>query len=122
MTKADGRRPFEYEYRPGDELVLRFRRPVIDLIPCEARDHLMAAQKEFLLALRSLVDARARRDVPPHRDQGGVRARARARRPSSSFSLVMLETARRNSPTDGLSCRSSVIFGPMGLLEAGVSA
>ena len=57
MTKADGRRPFEYEYRPGDELVLRFRRPVIDLIPCEARDHLMAAQKEFLLALRGLVDA-----------------------------------------------------------------
>ena len=57
MTKTDGRRPFEYEYRPGDELVLRFRRPVLDLIPCEARDHLMAAQKEFLLALRSLVDA-----------------------------------------------------------------
>jgi len=57
MTKADGRKPFEYEYRPGDELVLRFRRPVIDFIPCEARDHLMAAQKEFLLALRSLVDA-----------------------------------------------------------------
>jgi hypothetical protein len=57
MTKANGRRPFEYEYRPGDELVLRFRRPVIDLIPCEALDHLMAAQKEFLLALRGLVDA-----------------------------------------------------------------
>src|SRR3990170_3773903 len=53
MTKTDGRKPIEYEYRPGDELVLRFRRPVIDLIPCEARDHLMAAQKEvvqFLLA------------------------------------------------------------------------
>ena len=57
MTKPDGRKPFEYEYRPGDELVLRFRRPVIDLIPCEARDHLMTAQKEFLLALRSLVEA-----------------------------------------------------------------
>ena len=56
MAKADGHRPFEYEYRPGEELVLRFRRPVIDFIPCEARDHLMAAQKEFLLALRSLVD------------------------------------------------------------------
>jgi len=56
MTKADGRKPFEYEYRPGDELVLRFRRPVIDFIPCEARDHLLAAQKEFLLALRALVD------------------------------------------------------------------
>jgi hypothetical protein len=57
MTKANGRKPFEYEYRPGDELVLRFRRPVLDLIPCEARDHLLTAQKEFLLALRSLVDA-----------------------------------------------------------------
>jgi len=57
MAKADERRPFEYEYRPGEELVLRFRRPVIDCIPSEARDHLMAAQKEFLLALRSLVEA-----------------------------------------------------------------
>jgi hypothetical protein len=57
MTKTNGRKPFEYEYRPGDELVLRFRRPVLDLIPCEARDHLLTAQKEFLLALRSLVDA-----------------------------------------------------------------
>ena len=57
MTKADGHRPFEYEYKPGEELVLRFRCPVIDFIPCEARDHLMTAQKEFLLALRSLVDA-----------------------------------------------------------------
>ena len=57
MAKADESRPFDYEYRPGEELVLRFRRPVIDCIPAEARDHLIAAQKEFLLALRSLVDA-----------------------------------------------------------------
>ncbi len=57
MTKADGRKPFEYEYRPGEELVLRFRRPVLDFIPCEARDHLLVAQKELLLGLRALVDA-----------------------------------------------------------------
>jgi len=46
---------FEYEYKPGEELVLRFRRPAI--LPREVRQHFLGAQKELLLALRSLVDA-----------------------------------------------------------------
>lgn len=48
---------FEYEYRPGEELVLRFRSPSGRLLPPEVRNHWLEAQKELLLALRSLVDA-----------------------------------------------------------------
>ena len=57
MVKGGVERPFEYEYRPGGELVLRFRSPLIDLIPAEVHEHLVAGRKEFLLAMRSFVDA-----------------------------------------------------------------
>jgi hypothetical protein len=57
MVKGGVERPFEYEYRPGEELVLRFRRPMIDLIPVEVHEHLVAGRKELLLAMRSFVDA-----------------------------------------------------------------
>lgn len=57
MAEGESERPFEYEYKPGEELVLRFRRPIIDLVPAEVAEHLTAARKEFLLALRGLADA-----------------------------------------------------------------
>ena len=57
MVKGGIERPFEYEYRPGEELVLRFRSPVIDLIPAEVHEHLVGARRELLLAMRSFVDA-----------------------------------------------------------------
>ncbi|MCJ7511061.1 MAG: hypothetical protein MUP14_09290 [Dehalococcoidia bacterium] len=57
MVKGGVERPFEYEYRPGEELVLRFRRPVVDLIPAEVHEHLVAGRKELLLAMRGFVDA-----------------------------------------------------------------
>jgi hypothetical protein len=57
MVKGGVERPFEYEYRPGEELVLRFRRPVVDLIPAEVHEHLVAGRKEILLAMRGFVDA-----------------------------------------------------------------
>jgi len=57
MVKGGVERPFEYEYRPGEELVLRFRRPVLDLIPAEVHEHLAAGRKELLLAMRGFVDA-----------------------------------------------------------------
>ena len=57
MVKGGIERPFEYEYRPGEELVLRFRRPMLDLIPAEVHEHLVAGRKELLLAMRSFVDA-----------------------------------------------------------------
>lgn len=56
MARRKGERPFDYEYKPGEELVLRFRRPVIDVIPDEVSDHLRAAVKELLLALRGFLE------------------------------------------------------------------
>lgn len=57
MVKGDVERPFEYEYRPGEELVLRFRSPLIDLLPAEVHEHLVASKRELLLAMRCFVDA-----------------------------------------------------------------
>ena len=57
MVKGGVERPFEYEYRPGEELVLRFRSPLIDLLPTEVHEHLVAGRRELLLAMRSFVDA-----------------------------------------------------------------
>lgn len=46
----------EIEHRPGDELVLHIHAPKKDWFPPETREHLWTARREFLLALRSLVD------------------------------------------------------------------
>ena len=43
--------------RNSEEITLRFKRPLLQLLPPEARDHFVAARKETLLALRSLLDA-----------------------------------------------------------------
>lgn len=55
------RQYFDYEYKPGEELVMRFRRPALELMPQEARGHMLAARKEMLLAFRSFIDAAIRR-------------------------------------------------------------
>lgn len=47
----------DYEYKPGDELVLHFHMPRMRLLPQEARNHWLESQKEMLLAMRSLLDA-----------------------------------------------------------------
>lgn len=47
----------ELEYRPGEEVVLRFRPPKVPALSPEAREHFRTARREFLLALRSLIDA-----------------------------------------------------------------
>jgi hypothetical protein len=52
-----GEKLFEVEYTPGEELVFRFRKPAFSLLPPEAREHLVGARIEALLALRALVDA-----------------------------------------------------------------
>lgn len=56
MAEEKWRSIFDYRL-DEEELVLRFHRPDIEVIPKEARQHLWAAQKEFLLALRALFDA-----------------------------------------------------------------
>jgi hypothetical protein len=50
------RKLFEVEYRPGEELVLRFRPPKPSIVSEEAKEHFKAAHKEMLLSLRNLVD------------------------------------------------------------------
>lgn len=47
---------FEIEHQPGEELVLRFKGPILSMMPEAARSHFRVAQKEALLALRSLLD------------------------------------------------------------------
>ena len=49
-------RIFEIEHRPGEEVVLRFKAPSISIVPEATRSHFRTAQKEMLLALRSLLD------------------------------------------------------------------
>jgi len=47
---------FEIEYHPGEEVVLRFKAPILSVLPKAARGHFRTAHKEALLALRSLLD------------------------------------------------------------------
>ena len=47
----------EWEHRPGEGLISRFKPPLGEVVPDETRGHVRAARKEMLLALRSLVDA-----------------------------------------------------------------
>jgi len=47
---------FEVEYHPGEEVVLRFKAPILSVVPEATREHFKTAHKEALLALRSLLD------------------------------------------------------------------
>jgi len=47
---------FEAEHRPGEEWVLRFKSPKFHGLSDSTRQHMLAAQKEILLALRSMLD------------------------------------------------------------------
>jgi hypothetical protein len=49
-------RIFEIEREPGEEIVFRIRTAKFPVFPEPVRSHLWAAQKEGLLALRSLID------------------------------------------------------------------
>lgn len=53
-----GTKLFEAEFTDDGDLVLRFRRPArpVCLSP-EIRGHLLDARKEFLMGVRSLLDA-----------------------------------------------------------------
>ncbi len=48
---------FECEITEDDELVMRFHMPAFRRVLPETRSHFVAARKETLLAIRSLVDA-----------------------------------------------------------------
>ena len=47
---------FKVEHHPGRELVLRFKIPRFRRLPDSTKQHLWAARKETLLALRNILD------------------------------------------------------------------
>ena len=63
------------EHRPGEELVLRFKSPTFRILPDTTRGHLLVAQKEVLLALRSMLD----RAIEKTEEAGKTKGRKRAK-------------------------------------------
>ena len=47
---------FSIERGPEDELIVRFKLKTLPLLPTPVRDHLRAARKDILLAVRRLAD------------------------------------------------------------------
>ena len=66
---------FEVEHRPGEEVVLRFKSPKFQMLPDTTREHLLAARKEALLALRSMLDRAIERTEEPSKTKGRKRAK-----------------------------------------------
>lgn len=58
---------FEVEYRPGEEVVLRFRSPRLRGLPDSTRQHLLAGGREALLALRDILDRAIERSEKPEK-------------------------------------------------------
>ena len=50
------KRLLEIQYKPGEEVVFRFNTQRVRLLPESTRGHLRNANKEFLLALRTVLD------------------------------------------------------------------
>ena len=47
---------FEVEHRPGEEVVMRLKSPKCWGLPDTTKQHLLAARKEILLAVRDMLD------------------------------------------------------------------
>ena len=58
---------FEVEHRPGEEVVLRFKSPRFRGLSDTTKQHLRAARKEMLLALRDALDRAIERAEKPGR-------------------------------------------------------
>ena len=63
----------EINYSPTEGLTLRFRPGSLKLIPEPTRQHIRAANKELLLALRTLVDQTIERMETEGRSSEGPR-------------------------------------------------
>jgi hypothetical protein len=59
-----GEKIFECEYKPGEEIVFRFRPPKMKGVPETTREHLKAARREMLLALRDFINEALERSEP----------------------------------------------------------
>lgn len=62
-----GEKIFDYEWLSDGRFALYLRPPKVTILPSEAEEHFRAAQKEFLMALRSLVDAALEREEQEER-------------------------------------------------------
>ncbi len=47
----------EVEHRPGEEIVVHLRPPKLGPVGNAAKEHLLTARKEMLLAIRGVIDA-----------------------------------------------------------------
>jgi len=68
-------RILELERRPGEEYVLRFRPSKLRFLPETTRQHTRAAQKELLLAVRSLIDGAIERLEEAEKRKGKPRTK-----------------------------------------------
>ena len=59
-----GEKIFECEYKPGEEIVFRFRPPKMHGMPEASKEHLRAARREMLLALRDFINEALERSEP----------------------------------------------------------
>ena len=73
-----GRRLLEVQYKPGEELVFRFNTQRLGILSEATRGHLRNANKEFLLALRSVIDRSIDR-MEHEQEKGSARGRQRQR-------------------------------------------
>ena len=61
---------FEVEHRPSGEVILRFKSPAFWGLPDATKQHLLAARKETLLALRSMLDKAIEKTEESERKKG----------------------------------------------------
>ena len=61
----------EWEHTEEDGLVLRCKPSFINLVDGETRQHAMAARKEILLTMRSLIDVAIKRTDEKETKSGG---------------------------------------------------
>lgn len=66
---------FEIEYHPGEEIILHFKSPKSWGLAEPTKSHLLAAKKEMLLALRSLLDRTIERVEKADEEKEPKRAR-----------------------------------------------
>ena len=52
-----GEQLFECEWSEEEGIVLRIRKPGMQMLSPEVRGHLLSARKEMLMAMRNLIDA-----------------------------------------------------------------
>jgi hypothetical protein len=65
----------QWEQSPDEEFVLRIKPPKGKIIPDEAVSHMKAANKEMLLALRSLIDAAIEKQEEAEKKKGKRRTK-----------------------------------------------